>query len=201
MECIWLFRLLVSIFLFCPNAWGGWSFWSDWTPCSYPCEGKTKWRRRHCMTQFCNGNYYESEYCRPQDCLPETKPPTVAFRQNFNNSYLTKETKRYVKSTVRERGNENVVILVSVPILTACGVLYTIAKIYKIIKNRQRKAKEARENTKEQCHSPPAIKISSTEEEKEVRKYDYVSYDDISKRSSSSNSSPSHSYVYDVTWN
>ncbi|XP_062619316.1 zinc metalloproteinase nas-37-like [Saccostrea cucullata] len=90
-------RLLSSIV-----SLSGWSFWSDWTLCSYPCEGKTRWRKRHCMTQFCNGNYYEYEYCRPQDCLPETKPPPVAFRQNFNNSYLTKETKRYVKSTVRE---------------------------------------------------------------------------------------------------
>ncbi|XP_061177759.1 uncharacterized protein LOC133186545 [Saccostrea echinata] len=263
----------------------GWSFWSDWTPCSYPCEGKTKWRKRHCLTQFCNGVYYEYEYCEPKDCLLETKPPPVAFRHNINNSYIPQETNRYFKSsgivretmqmttpithlvptltdllkkitrqkekntatfvkkseididdhetnvqmkirevtklasqpahgnmnakqndqpTSKEEGKErnvNVVILVAVPILTVCGVSYTIARIYKIIKDKKANSKEATENTRGQWPSLSSNKISSTEENREVQEYNYVSYDEISKRGSYENSSPSHSYVYDVTWN
>lgn len=48
---------------------GGWSFWSDWTTCPTPCEGRSKSRGRYCVTQFCNGHYYEFKDCDPNDCL------------------------------------------------------------------------------------------------------------------------------------
>lgn len=48
---------------------GGWTFWSDWTTCPIPCEGRSKSRRRYCVTQFCNGEYYQVNSCEPRDCL------------------------------------------------------------------------------------------------------------------------------------
>lgn len=38
------------------------------------------------------------------------------------------------------------------------------------------------------------------DQDREEREYHYVSYDEISKRGSYENKSPSQSYVYDVTW-
>lgn len=38
------------------------------------------------------------------------------------------------------------------------------------------------------------------DQDREEREYHYVSYDEISKRGSYENKSPSQSYIYDVTW-
>ncbi|XP_048728696.2 uncharacterized protein LOC125646443 isoform X2 [Ostrea edulis] len=89
-----------------------------------------------------------------------------------------------------------VAILVAVPIITGCIVLYTMAKIYKLIKDRQQKHTN---DKPDRCTS-----LSSSEKNDEEREtqedYNYLTYNDISKRSSCENSSPTHSYVYDVTW-
>lgn len=60
---------LLLLFVFCFWSLGGWTFWSDWTTCPIPCEGRSKSRRRYCVTQFCNGEYYQVKSCEPRDCL------------------------------------------------------------------------------------------------------------------------------------
>lgn len=65
--CCWFVVVVCLGFFF----WslGGWTFWSDWTTCPIPCEGRSKSRRRYCVTQFCNGEYYQVKSCEPRDCL------------------------------------------------------------------------------------------------------------------------------------
>lgn len=78
------FNLCVLVLaLLCECGYGGWTFWSDWTTCPTPCEGRSKSRRRYCVTQFCNGEYYQAESCEPKDCLVTTKI-SAALRQKEN---------------------------------------------------------------------------------------------------------------------
>lgn len=286
------FSLFVSVLaLLCECGYGGWTFWSDWTTCPTPCEGRSKSRRRYCVTQFCNGEYYQVESCEPRDCLVTTKVP-VSLRQKeklattvlankmtkqqtvsnntqipelptntillassrgvkailqetlhpfitvtiparlrntktlntemrprvvirstsqisasrnidprniFNRTQFRKEM--YEPSSSEERtaneSNTTIVILVALSVITVCVVLYTTVKLFQMFKSSRSKHFESvdvRTSNKE-------LSLSDyRDQDREEREYHYVSYDEISKRGSYENKSPTQSYVYDVTW-
>lgn len=261
--------------LLCECGYGGWSFWSDWSTCPTPCEGRSKSRRRYCVTQFCNGYYYQVESCEPRDCLVTkqnhettaltfkvTKQQTVSHKSpstillastrltsaapqglwnrfnavtissslrntenlntenlsqipntlttylsvlggtNVREEFIHKQSRKetYELTSSKETTNDNVnntVVLVVLPVFTMCMVLYTTAKLYQMFRVSRS------ENLPSVGLSSPSKILSlseNTTQSQEVREYHYVSYDEISKRGSYEDKSPSQSYVYDVTW-
>lgn len=269
------FNLCVSVLaLLCESGYGGWTFWSDWTTCPIPCEGRSKSRRRYCVTQFCNGEYYQVKSCEPRDCLVTTRNPAairqketlattvlpnkvttqqkvskstqtsespintillassrrtvtvpavkrytttlntkprpwvvnrstshisasrdIDFPDIFNRTQSRKET--YEPTSSKEESNNSIVILVALPSMTICVVLYTAVRLFQIFKSSRSKNLEGVDVST----SNKELSLSDyRDQDREEREYHYVSYDEISKRGSYENKSPSQSYVYDVTW-
>lgn len=56
---------------------GGWSRWTDWTPCPYTCfPGGNQVRRRRCQPigSKCDGHDEEARSCGERSCLPDNGP-------------------------------------------------------------------------------------------------------------------------------
>ncbi|XP_052715449.1 uncharacterized protein LOC128188436 [Crassostrea angulata] len=279
------FYLYVSVLAFlCDCGYGGWSFWSDWTTCPIPCEGRSKSRRRYCVTQFCNGHYFEFKDCEPKDCsvmkkisgarrqtenhntttlsskvtkqqtifiktpssvmltssIPRapfrrtnvtihpfiivTVPALLHHTETVKNGERLQLTKKLTsldhivdnyprknnttagkqmlkpsssKSKTANENNTNIVILVALPVLTICVVLYLAVKLFRMLKP----SRSSNLESVDVSTSNKELSLSDyRDQDREEREYHYVSYDEISKRGSYENKSPSQSYVYDVTW-
>lgn len=120
-------------------------------------------------------------------------------RNTFNRTQFRKEMNEPSSSNERtaNESNTTIVILVALPVMTVCVVLYTAVKLFQMFKSSRSKHFESvdvRTSNKE-------LSLSDyRDQDREEREYHYVSYDEISKRGSYENKSPTQSYVYDVTW-
>ncbi|XP_011412434.3 uncharacterized protein [Magallana gigas] len=101
------------------------------------------------------------------------------------------------KSKTANESNTNIVILVALPVLTICVVLYLAVKLFRMLKP----SRSSNLESVDVSTSNKELSLSDyRDQDREAREYHYVSYDEISKRGSYENKSPSQSYVYDVTW-
>uniref|UniRef100_K1R8I1 Complement C1q-like protein 3 n=1 Tax=Magallana gigas TaxID=29159 RepID=K1R8I1_MAGGI len=79
--------------------------------------------------------------------------------------------------------------------MTICVVLYTAVRLFQIFKSSRSKNLEGVDVST----SNKELSLSDyRDQDREEREYHYVSYDEISKRGSYENKSPSQSYIYDT---
>ncbi|CAH0552032.1 unnamed protein product [Brassicogethes aeneus] len=64
---------------------GGWSKWSEWSPCSRSCDGGVSKQIRSCKTSSCRGEHVRYKICNMQPC-PESRDFRMDQCQAFNKS-------------------------------------------------------------------------------------------------------------------
>ncbi|XP_049817483.1 ADAMTS-like protein 1 isoform X3 [Aethina tumida] len=64
---------------------GGWSKWSEWSPCSRSCDGGVSKQIRSCKTTSCRGEHVRYRICNMQAC-PDSRDFRMDQCQAFNKS-------------------------------------------------------------------------------------------------------------------
>ncbi|XP_045473745.1 protein madd-4 isoform X3 [Harmonia axyridis] len=85
---------------------GGWSSWSEWSPCSRSCDGGVSHQIRTCNTASCRGENIRHKICNMQAC-PEPRD----FREDQCSSFNSKPFKNIMYEWFAHYDEENPCVL------------------------------------------------------------------------------------------